>query len=88
MSYCSTQSALLDRLIQRNGESYLSISRLLGRNAAYVQQFIKRGSPRTLDEDDRHLLAAYFSIDESELRPAHSRHARAVYSLSRRNSVD
>jgi len=40
----------LDRLILKGGYGYASISRLLGRNPAYVQQFIKRGSPRKLDE--------------------------------------
>jgi hypothetical protein len=61
---------LLSDLIAARGESYLSISTLLGRNAAYVQQFIKRGSPRKLDEDDRHILAAHFGIDEMLLRPS------------------
>ncbi len=54
----------LDRLIREKGEDYLSISRLLGRNAAYIQQFIRRGVPRKLDEDDRALLARYFDVDE------------------------
>jgi phage repressor protein C with HTH and peptisase S24 domain len=57
----------LDRLIREHGEDYLSISKLLGRNAAYMQQFIKRGVPRKLDEDDRRLLASYFGVDESLL---------------------
>jgi SOS-response transcriptional repressor LexA len=57
----------LDRLIRERGEDYLSISRLLGRNAAYVQQFIRRGVPRKLDEDDRRTLARYFGVDEALL---------------------
>ena len=57
----------LDRLIRRNGETYAGISRLLGRNAAYVQQFIKRGLPARLDERDRQLLARYFGVGEREL---------------------
>ena len=59
--------AFLDRLIRERGEDYLSLSRLLGRNAAYVQQFVKRGVPRKLAEDDRRTLAAYFGIDERRL---------------------
>lgn len=43
----------LDELIQKRGCNYSSISRLLGRNAAYIQQYIRRGSPRHLDEQDR-----------------------------------
>lgn len=57
----------LDRLIRDRREDYASISRLLGRNAAYVQQFIKRGVPRKLDEEDRRTLARYFGVDESVL---------------------
>lgn len=57
----------LDRLIRDRHEDYASISRLLGRNAAYVQQFIKRGIPRKLDEDDRRTLARYFGVSESVL---------------------
>lgn len=57
----------LDALIRQRGEDYASISRLIGRNAAYIQQFIRRGVPRKLDEDDRRLLARYFSIDETLL---------------------
>ncbi len=62
--------ANLDRLIRQRGDDYLSISRMLGRNAAYIQQFIKRGVPRKLDEDDRKALASYFGVDEIELGAA------------------
>lgn len=57
----------LARLIDERGEDYAGLSRLLGRNPAYVQQFIKRGTPRRLAEDDRRLLARYFGIDEARL---------------------
>ncbi len=56
--------ANLDRLIRERGETYGAISRLIGRNAAYIQQFVKRGTPRKLDEADRRLLARYFGVDE------------------------
>lgn len=59
--------AALERLIEERGEDYSSLSRLLGRNAAYVQQFIKRGVPRRLSEEDRRTLARYFSVPDSEL---------------------
>lgn len=58
---------VLDRLIRERGEDYASLSRLLGRNAAYVQQFIKRGIPRKLDEEDRRTLARYFAVPQSLL---------------------
>ncbi|HZV56858.1 MAG TPA: S24 family peptidase [Sphingobium sp.] len=59
--------ANLDRLIRERGENYGAISRLLGRNAAYIQQFVKRGTPRKLDEADRQLLARYFNVEEALL---------------------
>jgi SOS-response transcriptional repressor LexA len=57
----------LDTLIRERREDYASLSRLLGRNAAYVQQFIKRGVPRKLDEADRRTLARYFGVSEAVL---------------------
>ena len=57
----------LDRLIRDRGEDYAALSRLIGRNPAYIQQFIRRGSPRRLAENDRKLLARYLGVDESLL---------------------
>jgi Peptidase S24-like len=59
--------ATLEQLIRDKREDYVSLSRLLGRNAAYMQQFIHRGVPRKLAEDDRRILARYFDVDESVL---------------------
>ncbi|MCA8896196.1 MAG: S24 family peptidase [Amphiplicatus sp.] len=57
----------LDRLIKSRKLRYSAISRLLGRNQTYIQQFIKRGSPRKLEEEDRRTLAAFFGVDEQVL---------------------
>ncbi len=51
----------------RRGESLAALSRLLGRNDAYLQQFVTRGSPRRLGERERRTLAAYLGIDEGDL---------------------
>src|SRR6476661_7623869 len=59
--------AALDALIQERREDYASLSRLLGRNPAYIQQFIKRGVPKKLDEEDRRTLARYFGVAEALL---------------------
>jgi len=59
--------SVLERLIRERGEDYAGLSRLIGRNPAYVQQFIKRGTPRKLGEADRRTLARYFGVDESWL---------------------
>ncbi|MGD8326796.1 MAG: S24 family peptidase [Sphingomonadales bacterium] len=57
----------LDQLIHDSGHDYASVSRYLGRNSAYVQQFIKRGVPRRLKEEDRQKLAVLFEVPEQEL---------------------
>src|SRR2546421_3612692 len=57
----------LERLIIEKREDYAGLSRMLGRNAAYIQQFIKRGVPKRLAEEDRKRLARYFGVDESLL---------------------
>lgn len=57
----------LAQLSKERGASLASLSELLGRNASYLQQFIKKGSPRKLEEGDRRTLAEFFGVDESEL---------------------
>lgn len=57
--------AALGRLIAENGDDYAGLSKLLSRNAAYVQQFIKRGTPKRLPEAERGILARYFGVDET-----------------------
>lgn len=57
----------LDALIRKSGQGYADVSRLIGRNAAYVQQFIKRGVPKRLGEQERRLLAAHFGVSEAVL---------------------
>jgi phage repressor protein C with HTH and peptisase S24 domain len=59
--------AELERLIRDRHEDYAGLSRLLGRNPAYVQQYVKRGTPKRLAEADRRLLARYFGVDETRL---------------------
>ena len=56
--------AVLDRLIRERGDDYAALSRLVRRNAAYIQQYIKRGSPKKLGENERATLARYFGVDE------------------------
>ena len=83
--------AALDRLIAERGENYADLSRLIGRNPAYIQQFIKRGTPRKLDEDDRRVLARYFGVPETLLgggdradpAPVRARGAPAVVAVPR-----
>ena len=57
----------LTTLADEAGDSLAALSRLLRRNPAYLQQYVKRGSPRILPEAERRLLADYFGVDESVL---------------------
>ena len=61
------QREALARLASDRHVGYAGLSRLLGRNPAYIQQFIKRGSPRRLEEADRGTLARFFGVAESAL---------------------
>lgn len=57
------------KLIENRKDTDLKHASLaLGRNAAYLHQFIFRGTPKVLPEDLREALAKYLDIDESELR--------------------
>ena len=57
----------LERLCAERGEDFAGLSRMLGRNPAYIQQFVRRGVPKRLKEEERRKLARYFSISESVL---------------------
>lgn len=57
----------LKALAAARGESLAGLSRLIGRNPAYLQQFVERGTPRRLSEADRALLAAYLGVGEAVL---------------------
>ncbi|GAA0673473.1 phage repressor protein C with HTH and peptisase S24 domain [Sphingomonas insulae] len=57
----------LTALAAARGDSLAALSAMIGRNPAYLQQFVTRGSPRRLADDDRRRLADYFGVDEVEL---------------------
>ena len=58
---------LLERLCAERGEDFAGLSRMLGRNPAYIQQFVRRGVPKRLKEEERRKLARYFAVSESLL---------------------
>jgi phage repressor protein C with HTH and peptisase S24 domain len=60
------RARLLELAIQR-GTSLSSLSELIGRNSTYLQQFVRKGSPRRLGEADRRILARFFAVTEEEL---------------------
>ena len=47
---------VLERLCAERGEDFAGLSRMLGRNPAYIQQFVRRGVPRKLGEAERRNL--------------------------------
>jgi phage repressor protein C with HTH and peptisase S24 domain len=57
----------LTQLASERGSSLAALSRMLGRNGTYLQQFITKGSPRKLEEEDRRKLAQFFGVGEVEL---------------------
>ena len=57
----------LTELSAERGASLAALSRMIGRNSSYLQQFVTKGSPRKLEEEDRRKLADFFGIAESEL---------------------
>ena len=63
----SDPRARLMALVATQGVSLAGLSALLGRNASYLQQFVRKGSPRKLEENDRRTLARFFGVDEAEL---------------------
>ncbi|MGB3739866.1 MAG: S24 family peptidase [Pontixanthobacter sp.] len=57
-------------LAQETNISLAKLAELIGRNPTYLQQFIRKGSPRKLEEKDRRILAQFFGVPETELGAA------------------
>ena len=58
----------IQALLTRDALTLAEVSRAIGRNHAYLQQFLRRGTPKALPEEVRIALARYLGIDETELR--------------------
>lgn len=63
----ATIRAKVERLARERGRNLMELSRLIGRNDAYLHQFVKRGSPKRLPEEERRALAIALNIDERQL---------------------
>ncbi len=63
----TAERARLLELAQEGRVSLASLSAMLGRNPSYLQQFVRKGSPRKLEEQDRRRLAEFFGVGEAEL---------------------
>ncbi len=64
------------KLIQERGTDLKNASIAIGRNAAYLHQYITRGTPKVLPEDAREALATLLGVPDSELRPPPERDVR------------
>lgn len=58
----------IDDLIKNtDGVDYASLSVLLGKNPAYIHQYITRGSPKVLSDGHRKIIATRLGVSETEL---------------------
>src|SRR3569623_373941 len=69
---------VLDALLTERGVGYAALSRMIGRHEAYLQQFIKRGTPRAQAEHDRRLLADILRDDDADAEPGEQPDGRLV----------
>jgi phage repressor protein C with HTH and peptisase S24 domain len=53
--------------IEELGLDMAQVSRAIGRNHAYIQQYLKSGTPRELPEQTRYALAAILRVDGGDL---------------------
>ncbi|WP_375290567.1 S24 family peptidase [Qipengyuania sp.] len=58
----------LQHMAADKGSSLAELSRVLGRNPAYLQQYVSRGSPRHLDEPDLLRIAEFLGISPRIIR--------------------
>ena len=69
MTYLNKARIALIELLNRNPDHNLkSLSEALGKNDAYLQQYVKKGSPQTLREDIRERLAGLLSVSPDVFR--------------------
>ena len=65
----------LEGAVEASGHTLKSLSVEMGRNHAYLQQYVKRGSPRVLPEDVREQLAGLLGGHPDDYRDPASRPA-------------
>lgn len=62
-----TPQQVLAQAARARGVALSALSRMVGRNQAYLGQFVNRGSPRALPERERRILADFLGLAESAL---------------------
>jgi SOS-response transcriptional repressor LexA len=71
------RKVIADRLEERR-MAYKTLSRAIGMNGAYMHQFMKRGTPKTLPEDVRDRIAAELDLPSDVLRHDEPRRVKAT----------
>jgi phage repressor protein C with HTH and peptisase S24 domain len=61
--------ALVRKRIEEKGFNLSELSKRLGRNHAYIQQYLERGTPRVLPENIRDQMEAILGFDAGTLKP-------------------
>ena len=64
----AARKLLIDTLARRSDLDLKNLSLTIGRNHAYLQQYLMRGSPRELPEAARHGLAPLLGVSPDDLR--------------------
>lgn len=59
--------AALRAILKQRGISYQSLSEQIGRNSAYIHQYLEGGKPLRLKEDTRQRIAEALDVDETLL---------------------
>lgn len=76
----------LQDLVRESGASLAGLSRLIGRNPAYLQQYVTRGSPRHLDEPDLRRIAEFLGVAPQAIETRRFNESRYHASLQHRAS--
>jgi phage repressor protein C with HTH and peptisase S24 domain len=79
--------ALVKRRIEELGLNMSQVSLRLGRNRAYIHQFVERGIPKRLPGTARSQLAEILQIDEGQLVPPGVRWAAPVRQVPSRSEA-
>lgn len=69
----------LIQVIQEKGLDLKALSLRLGRNQAYLHQFVHKGTPRSLNEVDRKKLALWLHMTEQELGAPNNVYVKAEH---------
>ena len=59
----------LSNFLAAHGVNLKAASLAIGRNHAYLQQFIRVGKPQWLNEPDREALVRLYGVDAGKLKP-------------------